>query len=201
MPVDLSACNSDCAANWASAIATFAAVATSLWLARHQLAESVVVRCGRGTLISGALPQPGQRVVRISATNHGHTDVVITGFSWSAGWIKKHWWFQPLPASGPRSDELPKRLRRGESAVLYVGEDVYLRTGTDAESIGKHLVGARFPALAARSLRIHASTATGGDFSARPLPDVLALLRASVRQSGRRAVEPPAVAPRGRIPD
>lgn len=188
MAIELPACNSACAANWASAVATFAAVAASLWLARHQLAESVVVRCGRGTLVSGLGHRPSDHVVRISATNHGHTEVVVTGFSWSVGWFKKHWWFQTLPAPGSRTDELPKRLRRGESAVLYVGEDVYIRTETDAESIGKHLVAARFPWLTARSLRVHASTSTGGDFCARPLPDVLVLLQASVRNSRRPSV-------------
>lgn len=77
----------------AGAIATFAAVCVSLWLARTERRPRIKVQAGLRLLIAGD-GSPFEDTISIHIANHGLRSVHIASLGWRTGWMRRSpkWW-------------------------------------------------------------------------------------------------------------
>ena len=104
-----------------NAVATFFAVAVSLYLARKSEFTRLKVNVGIWELFLGD-GTPAEEYLSFSVVNLGNRPVNIFSVGWSVGKKNKHYCIQPI--NGKYTDQYPKWLTHGESAsFLYSLED------------------------------------------------------------------------------
>ncbi|MES2291793.1 MAG: hypothetical protein V4527_00660 [Pseudomonadota bacterium] len=118
----------------AAAIATFAAVCVSLWLARSERRANVKAGAGLRLLIPGD-SSPFEDRIAIHITNFGMRAVRISNLGWRTGWLKHgpKWLkfqhavqtFNNPVISNPR---LPFDLGPGLDVTFYVSPDAFKKT-------------------------------------------------------------------------
>lgn len=152
---------------WASALATFLAVAVALYLARRDNMIRVSVRASlRTVLVQGGGPGHGDRVVSINIVNRGRRVVTVTGLGWRTGFfgrkgpLRRREFLQAPPYSEP----IPRRLEDGEEASYLFPAENFLST---AEDIAAALLERPFRVIRSRTLRVLVATSAGRGFSAR----------------------------------
>lgn len=109
----------------AGAVATAAAVITSLWIALSERRVRLRVVCGLRVTFAGD-GSPAVGLVATSITNAGYRRVRISTVGWETGWSAHRWaptWLAKqyavqLPGTG--SPRPPLDLEPGESTLLYV---------------------------------------------------------------------------------
>ena len=121
----------------AAAIATFAAVCVSLWLAHSERRVHIRVRAGLRLLFAGD-GSPFEDVIAVHVTNHGLRPVRISSVGWRTGWLKRgpKWLaFQnavqkfDVPISAISSPRPPCDLGPGQEVTFYVSPDPFKRGG------------------------------------------------------------------------
>lgn len=109
----------------AGAVATFAAVVVSLWIAHSERRAHVRVTAGLRVLMS----RPAQDVISILVTNHGLRPVRVSAIVWRTGWLRygpKWLTFQQAvqtfdaPISQMSSVQPPFDLGPGQDANLHL---------------------------------------------------------------------------------
>jgi len=121
----------------AAAVATFAAVCVSLWLARSERRANVKVRAGLRLMFAGD-GSAFEDVISIVITNFGMRAVRISSMGWRTGWLRRgpkwlgfQYAVQKLDhrTSMLNSPALPFDLGPGQETTLYLSPDPFRNGG------------------------------------------------------------------------
>lgn len=121
----------------AAAVATFAAVCVSLWLAHSERRANIKVRAGLRFQFAGD-GSPFEDVISIQITNYGLRPVRISSVGWRTGWLRygpKWLAFQHAiqqfdrPVSAMSSPTLPFDLGPGQEMTLYIPPEPFKKDG------------------------------------------------------------------------
>lgn len=162
------------AAQWFTAVGTVGAVVVAVILARNQNRPRVRIIANTSHLI-----EPGHTVgqsplyVRISATNTGQRDVVLTNLGWRFRRVRKRNFVQ-LPGVPPYSRTVPTRLAPGESAEFLLLLSDWL--SQNGKLLAEAYATSHVPIIGPR-IRVMAYASTGEDFSAEPDQTLLEYIR------------------------
>lgn len=107
---------------WAAAVATFAAVIVSLWLARKAERPRLIVSCDQRVFIDPAMvrdpghvkPEEMPDIISLDVTNVGMTRVRIIAIGWQWILIREQLASQNPPEHKMRSHGLPAVLEHGD---------------------------------------------------------------------------------------
>ena len=103
---------------WVAGLATFLAVMTSLYLARHGAKVRLRIFVGIRLIVRGD-GSPREEYVCFDITNVGERPVTITQVGWVVGRMnKRRYCIQPL--SGPWTRQCPVELTHGQNAQFMV---------------------------------------------------------------------------------
>ena len=137
----------------AAAIATFAAVAVSLWIALSERSEKLKLKADLWVIMGGEADPLD--VIGFEVTNVGTRPVRVMGFGWRSGWSR----FGPswltirnavqMPSDLPFSFAAPFTLEPGHKASVLNRADTYVpHNENSAEFFGYRripLLGLKFP--------------------------------------------------------
>lgn len=121
----------------AGAIATFAAVCVSLWLARSERRAHVRARAGLRMIFAGD-GSPFEDVISVQVTNHSLRSARISSVGWRTGWMKygPRWLaFQHAvqkfdrPISSISSPRPPFDLGPGQEVTFYLSPEPFKKGG------------------------------------------------------------------------
>jgi hypothetical protein len=117
----------------AGAVATFAAVCVSLWLARSEQRPHIKVQAGLRLLFAGD-GSPFTDVISIRVTNFGLRPVRISSVGWRTGWMKRgpKWLTYQhavqkfdFPVPMVSSQTLPCDLGAGQEVLFYISPEPF----------------------------------------------------------------------------
>jgi len=156
-----------------AAVATFAVVLVSLWLATRRPKSDLKLTVAKMVAIVGD-GTPMEDVISFRVTNLGERSVVLTGISWIAGSGKNK--IAMLQLFDEYTPQFPQTLKHAET----FGADVYLKDKPKwLQGFADIMVNERVePSL--RTLRVQVGTSLGETISAKPQDTFVEALRGAV---------------------
>lgn len=156
-------------ADWFSGAASFAAVATALFLARDAKRVQIRVTCGHRVVARSGMPMP--ELFAVHATNVGNRSTIVTAIVMRTGRRRKDHRLAVVPfPQSEYSASLPLPLADGESA-LWAAD-----LGPNREWIALLCDGYVKSAADLDTLRFLVETSNGGTFTAKPEHGLKALI-------------------------